>query len=179
LQELIQRDIGDRHGRYTISLPLKSFLNETGDNDQLEKAVYKIKSLSSFLRIVLLKAQAFINYYIIKYLQNLPSEFFHQNFWYSLCRVVCEQLSVSEFQSKYANIHYLEGLWTEFNSLEDINLIVAKGELRHYGQVLATACETTARCYNNYYIENFQSIICNYFIYMMCREFPVSDKRKL
>ncbi|CAO3686639.1 unnamed protein product [Rhizopus stolonifer] len=96
------------------------------DNDQLEKAVDKIKRLSGFLRIVMSKAQVFINYYIIKYSQSLPKELFQQNFWYSLCRMVCEQLSVSDFQSKYTNIHYLEGLWTELNSLENINLIDVK-----------------------------------------------------
>jgi hypothetical protein len=100
--------------------------------------VNKIESLSSFLRIALFKAQVFINYYIIKYPQNLPNEFFQQSFWYSLCRVVCEQLSVSEFQSKYANIHYLKDLWAELNSLEDINLIVTKDGLKHYGQALSS-----------------------------------------
>ncbi|CAO3696067.1 unnamed protein product [Rhizopus stolonifer] len=166
LLQSIEQDIGNKYERYTIFLPLKPFLNETDDNDQLEKAVDKIKSLFGFLRIVVFKAQVFINYYIIKYPQNLPKEFFQQNFWYSLCRVVCEQLSVSDFQSKYTNIHYLEDLWTELNSLKNINLNVAKDGLRNYGQILATACETTATCYNNYYIENFQNIICNYFIYM-------------
>ncbi|CAO3670036.1 unnamed protein product [Rhizopus stolonifer] len=138
LQELIEQDIGNKYERYMISLRLKPFLNETDDNDQLEKAVDKIKSLSDFLRIVMFKAQVFINYYIIKYPQNLPKEFFQQNFWYLLCRVVCEQLSVSAFQSKYTNVYYLEDLWTELNSLENINLIVAKDGLRNYGQVLAT-----------------------------------------
>ncbi|KAI8088505.1 hypothetical protein BDF21DRAFT_396648 [Thamnidium elegans] len=131
LQELIQRDTGDNYERYTISLPLFFFKNETGDNDQLDKAVDKIKSLSSFLRNVLFKAQIFINFYIIKYLQNLLNEFFQQNFWYSLCRVACERLSANDFQSKYANIH-LQDLWTKLNSLRHINLIIAKDGLRNY-----------------------------------------------
>lgn len=156
LQELIQRDIGDKYESYTISRPSKSFLNETDDNDQLKKAVDKIKSLSCFLCSVLFKVQVFINYYITKHSQNLPNKrMFQQNFWYPLCKVICEQLSVNDFQSKYKNIHYLEDLWTEFNSFEDMNLIVAKDGLRNYAQVLATACETTATCYNNYFIENF------------------------
>ncbi|KAI8875342.1 hypothetical protein K501DRAFT_280465 [Backusella circina FSU 941] len=163
LKDLIQRDIGDKHERYTISIPLKSFLNETNDNDQLGKAVDKISSLSGFLRTVLFKAQVFINYYIIKYPQNLSNEFFQQNFWYSLCRVVCNQLSVSDFQLKYTNIRYLEDLWTELNSLDGIDMTVAKDGIQNYSQVLATACETTATSYNNYYIENFENIICNYF----------------
>ncbi|CAO3671500.1 unnamed protein product [Rhizopus stolonifer] len=48
LQELIEQDIGNKYERYMISLPTKPFLNETDDNNQLEKAVDKIKRLSGF-----------------------------------------------------------------------------------------------------------------------------------
>ncbi|KAG2200602.1 hypothetical protein INT47_007346 [Mucor saturninus] len=173
LQKLIEKDIGAKYQRYTISLPLKGFLNETDDDDdRLQKAVNKIQDLSSFLRLVLFKAQIFVNDYILQYPNNLSNEFFQQNFWYSLCRVVCKQLSIKDFQLKYATIHYLEDAWMELNNLEGVNLNVEKDGLKNYGQVLATACETTGTCYNNYYIENFQNIICNYFNYMICKEFP-------
>ncbi|KAI7892583.1 uncharacterized protein EV154DRAFT_418291, partial [Mucor mucedo] len=79
---------------------------------------------------------------------------------------------IKDFQLKYAKIHHLEDVWMELNNLEGVNLNVEKDGLKNYGQVLATACETTTTCYNNYYIENFQNIICNYFIYMICKEFP-------
>lgn len=175
---MIQRDIGNQYERYTVSLPLKAFLNETEDNKQLDKAVDKIKELSSFLRKVMFKAQLFINYYILKYPMNLSNDFFQQNFWYSLCRVVCEQLSVHEFQRKYPHIYYLEGIWTELNNLQGVCLNVAKDGITNYGQILSSACESTSTCYNNYYIENFENIICNYFIYIICNKFPVSDKKK-
>ncbi|KAG2194569.1 hypothetical protein INT47_006528, partial [Mucor saturninus] len=176
LQELIEKDIGAKYQRYTISIPLKGFLNETDDDDD------RLQDLSSFLRLVLFKAQIFVNDYILQYPNNLSNEFFQQNFWYSLCRVVCKQLSIKDFQLKYATIHYLEDAWMELNNLEGVNLNVEKDGLKNYGQVLATACETTATCYNNYYIENFQNIICNYFIYMIFKEFPdvkISVIRKL
>ncbi|GAA5811239.1 hypothetical protein MFLAVUS_004671 [Mucor flavus] len=117
------------------------------------------------------KVKIFINYYILKYPENLVNDFFQQNFWYSLCRVVCKQLSVQEFQAKYTHIQHLEDLWTELNGYQNVDLIVEKEGLTNYGQVLSSACETTATCYNNYYIENFENIICNYYIYMIRREF--------
>ncbi|KAI8980985.1 hypothetical protein BDB01DRAFT_851402 [Pilobolus umbonatus] len=39
--------------------------------------------------------------------------------------------------------------------------------LKNYGQSLSAACETVATTYNNYYTENFENIICIYFIYAL------------
>ncbi|KAI8090752.1 hypothetical protein BDF21DRAFT_396185 [Thamnidium elegans] len=127
---------------------------------RLNSQSYKKKSLVT--PASLLRKKAFINYYIIKRPQNLPNVCFQQNFWHSSCRVVCEQLSINDFQSKYANIHHLEDLWMELNNHEHINLIVAKDGMRNYGQVFSTACETIAMCYNNDCIENFQNTIYNF-----------------
>ncbi|CEG82063.1 hypothetical protein RMATCC62417_16189 [Rhizopus microsporus] len=71
------------------------------------------------------------------------------------------------FQSKYAHILHLADTWQELNSLDGENLTVAKEGLTNYGQVLSAACETIATSYNNYYIENFQNIVANYFIFMI------------
>ncbi|KAI8881371.1 hypothetical protein K501DRAFT_274642 [Backusella circina FSU 941] len=60
LKDLIQRDIGGKHERYTISIPLKSFLNETNDNEQLGKAVKD-------------EIQAFINPLIVELKNRVPS----------------------------------------------------------------------------------------------------------
>ncbi|KAI7908316.1 uncharacterized protein BX663DRAFT_557456 [Cokeromyces recurvatus] len=42
-----------------------------------------------------------------------------------------------------------------------------ENRLKNYGQSLSTACETVATTYNNYYVENFENIISNYFIYTL------------
>ncbi|RCH89815.1 hypothetical protein CU097_010872 [Rhizopus azygosporus] len=52
------------------------------------------------------------------------------------------------------------------------SLFVEENGLRNYGQSLSTACETVTTSYNNYYIENFENIICNYFIYSLRRKYP-------
>ncbi|EIE86300.1 hypothetical protein RO3G_11011 [Rhizopus delemar RA 99-880] len=56
--------------------------------------------------------------------------------------------------------------------MEGVNLTVARDGISNYGQVIATTCETIATSCNNYYVENFQNIAANYFIYMISTAFP-------
>ncbi|KAG2201204.1 hypothetical protein INT47_013015 [Mucor saturninus] len=57
--------------------------------------------------------------------------------------------------------------FAELSATMNGNLFVPENGLKNYGQSLSTACETVAITYNNYYIENFENIICNYFIYAL------------
>ncbi|KAI7891472.1 uncharacterized protein EV154DRAFT_442882 [Mucor mucedo] len=141
------------------------------DENANNTAVEKIKSLSMFLRKVAYNAQLFVNFYILKHPNSLPNELLKQNFWYSVCRVVYQNLSVQNFQSQYPLIPHLAEVWDELNGVEGVNLTVDKGNLTLYGQVVSSACESIATCYNNYYIENFENIIANYFIYMIRQAF--------
>ncbi|KAI7873227.1 uncharacterized protein EV154DRAFT_431081 [Mucor mucedo] len=43
-------------------------------------------------------------------------------------------------------------------------LTVEKEGLTNYGQVLSSACETTATCYNSYYIGSFEIIVFNFLV---------------
>lgn len=129
-----------------------------------------------FLRNVMYRAQLFINYYILKYPANLPNEFFQQNFWYSLCRLINENMTIDSFKQKYiSHIPHLEEIWTELRGLADVSMIVKKEGLTNYDLVLASACENVATCYNNFYIENYENVVSNYFIYMICTEFQVNN----
>lgn len=171
---MIQNRIGSNHERYTVSVPLRSFLPVP--DDAFVIILDKIKSLSIFLRRVVYKAQLFVNYYIIKYPESLPNEFFQQNFWYSLCRLINENISIDVFKQKYSlNVPHLEEAWSELSSLEGVVMTVQKEGLTNYGQVLSTACESIATCYNNFYIENFENVVLNYFIYMISKEFQVKE----
>ncbi|KAI7892841.1 uncharacterized protein EV154DRAFT_537312 [Mucor mucedo] len=85
--------------------------------------------------------------------------------------MVYQNLSVQNFQSQYPLIPHLAEVWDELNGVEGVNLTVDKGNLTLYGQVVSSACESIATCYNNYYIENFENIIANYFIYMIRQAF--------
>ncbi|KAL0073156.1 hypothetical protein F4703DRAFT_1721494, partial [Phycomyces blakesleeanus] len=47
-----------------------------------------------------------------------------------------------------------------------VNLTVSLNGLKNYGAVVSSACMTIATTYNNYYVEKFENIIANYFIYI-------------
>ncbi|KAI7896149.1 uncharacterized protein EV154DRAFT_535887 [Mucor mucedo] len=85
--------------------------------------------------------------------------------------MVYQNLSAQNFQSQYPLIPHLAEVWDELNGVEGVNLTVDKGNLTLYGQVVSSACESIATCYKNYYIENFENIIANYFIYMIRQAF--------
>ncbi|KAG2195627.1 hypothetical protein INT47_005995 [Mucor saturninus] len=171
MQETIEIKIGLSHQRYTVSIPLRSF-PPTSDDDAFNNTLNKIKSLSIFLRNVIYRAQLFINYYILKYPADLQNAFFQQNFWYSLCRLINENMSIESFKQKYiSHIPHPEEIWTELNGLEGVSMLVKKEGLTNNGQVLASACENVTTCYNNFYIENFENIDSKYFTYMIRAEF--------
>ncbi|KAI7900005.1 uncharacterized protein BX663DRAFT_172057 [Cokeromyces recurvatus] len=81
-------------------------------------------------------------------------------------------MEIREFAQKYfQHIPHLHETWDELNNFNNIDLLVETQGIKNYGQVLLTACEAIATCYNNYYIENFENIISNYFIYKLRSSF--------
>lgn len=84
-------------------------------------------------------------------------------------------MEITEFAQKYSRtIPQLNETWNELQNSDNIDLRVNIQGLKNYGQALSDACETVATCYNNYYIENFENIISNYFIYKLRSSFDVS-----
>ncbi|KAI8078183.1 uncharacterized protein B0P05DRAFT_470570 [Gilbertella persicaria] len=109
---------------------------------------------------------------LIKLKKQSNNEFFQQNFWYSVCRLINGNMEIGEFVQKYSyHIPHLHETWDELNDSDDIDLLVKTQGIKNYGQVSSTACETIATCYNNYYIENFENTISNYFIYKLRTSF--------
>ncbi|CEJ03335.1 hypothetical protein RMCBS344292_17321 [Rhizopus microsporus] len=85
LKELLQIKLGSNYQKYTVSIPFASFCRETLKKSNFLK---KIKAISGFIREVILKAQLFVNYYILKHPNKLTNDFFEQNFWYIISRIV-------------------------------------------------------------------------------------------
>ncbi|GAA5811153.1 hypothetical protein MFLAVUS_004583 [Mucor flavus] len=48
----------------------------------------KVKDISGFIREVLFKAQLFVNFFILQHPPKLTNDFFDQNFWYTITRVI-------------------------------------------------------------------------------------------
>ncbi|ORE04606.1 hypothetical protein BCV72DRAFT_312482 [Rhizopus microsporus var. microsporus] len=181
--ELLQIKLGSNHQRYTVSIPFASFCRET---PKKANSLEKIKTISGFIREAILKSQLFVNYFILKHPNKLTNGFFEQNFWHTISRIVRagpdkiksilvdyrnrrkerpneENLDVDQLTNSFV---YLSSTTTHGN------LFVEENGLRNYEQSLSTACETVATSYNNYYIENFEDIICNYFFYTLKRKYP-------
>ncbi|KAI7898161.1 uncharacterized protein BX663DRAFT_268768 [Cokeromyces recurvatus] len=155
--------MGALYERYIVSLPLKLFVSASYEDVFDSIILEKIKKLSVFLWKVIFRAQLFVNYYILKYPDSLSNDFFQQNFWCSVCRLVNKNMTIDDFKQKYSSgIPCLGETWNELNDLEGVSMIVDKEGLSNYGQVLSTACEIVAICYNNFYVENFETIISNY-----------------
>lgn len=169
LEELLTRDLG-RYERYTVSITMDSFIKV---NEDIQPARNKIILLSSFLREVVLKAQLFINYYILQGVSDLSTDLFDQTFWYRVCRVIYGRLTIENLQGYYPRLQHIQTVYEELIQADGVNLTVNLNGLQNYGIVISSACKTIATTYNNYYVENFERIIANYFIYITRSEFRV------
>ncbi|PHZ13402.1 uncharacterized protein RHIMIDRAFT_305406 [Rhizopus microsporus ATCC 52813] len=133
-----------------------------------------------------MKAQLFVNYFILKHPNKLTNDFFEQNFWYTISKIVrAGPDKIKSILEDYRNRRKersdeenldVDQLTNAFVFLSSTttngSLFVEENGLKNYGQSLSAACETVALSYNNYYIENFENIICNYFIYILKRKYP-------
>jgi hypothetical protein len=190
LTELIPTKLGSsNYQRYTVSIPFSSFCKDTRNK---VNSLEKIKDILGFIREVILKTQLFINYFIIKHPNKLTNGFFDQNFWYTISIIVRgypDPAKIKFTLKKYRNkrnekpneedsldVDQLTNSFVELSTTVDHSLFVAENKLKNYGQSLSTACETIATTYNNYDIENYESIICNYFICILNKKYSISDK---
>lgn len=65
--------------------PLSGYVKPSTQRDN---SLQEIKTISAFIREVLFKAQIFVNYFILKYPQDLTNSFFDKNFWYTITRAI-------------------------------------------------------------------------------------------
>ncbi|GAA5813805.1 hypothetical protein MFLAVUS_007292 [Mucor flavus] len=82
------------HQRYTLSVPFETLCNDTPNK---ANALKKVKDISSFVRKVLFKAQLFVNHFILQHPTKLINDFFDQNFWYTISRVIRASSDETEY----------------------------------------------------------------------------------
>lgn len=116
----------------------------------------------------------FINFCILTNVQALTAVIFEQNFWYRVCRVIYGRLTTEELQELYPNLENLVQSYQNLIQMNGVDLHVALNGITNYGEVVSSACETIATCYNNYYVENFESILVKYFIYIIRANYRAS-----
>lgn len=99
--------------------------------------------------------------------------YLNKTFWYRVCRFIHERLTIHELQQYYPGLHDLEATYIELTQNNRIDLNVDLSGIKNYDAVMSYGCKTIATTYNNYYEENFENIIANYFIHITKTNFPV------
>ncbi|EPB83721.1 hypothetical protein HMPREF1544_09515 [Mucor circinelloides 1006PhL] len=189
LSERLQIRLGS-HQRYTLSVPFETLCN---DNPNKANALKKVKDISSFVREVLFKAQLFVNHFILQHPTKLTNDFFEQNFWYTISRVIrgSSDTVKSTLQAykdtkkgrpagQNLDVDQLASSFVNLSATTNGSLFVSENGLKNYGQSLLTACETVATTYNNYYIEKFENIISlQYTCFEICNNCLKEDLENL
>ncbi|GAA5807494.1 hypothetical protein MFLAVUS_000857 [Mucor flavus] len=153
IKERLQMAFPTSYQSYTVSLTLKSFIKQDeGDPNKL-----------------------LVNYYISNSANNnveyLSNDIFEKNFWYRVCRLIYGNINIEELQNFYPRLPGIQAAYNRLQVLDNVNLSVEKQGLVGYGQIVLSACDTIATVYNNFYVENYETYIGNYFIYRLKQEY--------
>jgi hypothetical protein len=167
---------------YTVSLTLKSFIRrDEGNPNKLLEYQERIIAQSSFLREVVYRAQLLVNYYILNNANNnveyLSNDIFEKNFWYRVCRLIYGNIRIEELQNFYPRLPGIQEAYNRLQMLDNVDLSVEKQGLVGYGQIVSSACDTVATAYNNFYVENYETYVGNYFIFRLKQEYTVSNNK--
>lgn len=109
ITDILKSRLGEQNERFVVSVPLASFTNDT----YVASLKEGISIICEFQREVLLKAMLFVNSYILSTGQ-VKKEIFKQNFWYSVCRVICGQETISGISNQWPNVPNLQLVYTTF-----------------------------------------------------------------
>ncbi|KAI8079100.1 uncharacterized protein B0P05DRAFT_637594 [Gilbertella persicaria] len=154
IKELLERAFPNYHQRYTTSLTLKSFLrHKQEDPNRLERYQNIIVRQSTFLRAVIYRAQMFVNYYLLVH-SNSVEHIFKYIFNQLFCNINIHQL-----QDYYPSLLYLEAISNRLQDLENVNMLLQKGDLVGYDQIVSSACESLVTAYSNFYVENYETYV--------------------
>ncbi|KAI8062966.1 hypothetical protein BDF21DRAFT_402712 [Thamnidium elegans] len=88
-----------------------------------------------------------------------------------VCRLIYGKITIEELQNFYPRLPGIQEAYNHLQALENVNLLVEKEGLVGYGQIVSSACDTVATAYNNFYVENYETYIGNYFIYRLKQEY--------
>ncbi|RCH98086.1 hypothetical protein CU097_015201 [Rhizopus azygosporus] len=97
------------------------------------------------------RAQIFVNYYILSNsnnIDNLSNDIFDQNFWYRVCRLIYQNITIDALQRIYPRLPDIEATFNLLQSLENVNLLVERNNLVGYGHIIPSACATVATRFN-------------------------------
>lgn len=167
INEKAQLVLGSHREHFIRRIPFNSVVREKYQ-DQLRN---KINHLSSFIRQVVLRAQVFVNGYIIDHAQDPISPYIYsQQFWYSVCQLVMSR----EVTNTNTNLSTdIKDQWAEFIGRYPSATYPLSG-FKGYSDALSSACQVLSTVYTNHMVENFELYFTKYCKHVLQRSDSVS-----
>ncbi|GAA5806707.1 hypothetical protein MFLAVUS_000055 [Mucor flavus] len=75
-----------------------------------------------------------------------------------VCRLIYGNINIEELQNFYTKLPGIQAAYNRLQALDNVNLSVEKQGLIGYGQIVSSACDTIATVYNNFYVENYETL---------------------
>ncbi|CEG79169.1 hypothetical protein RMATCC62417_13666 [Rhizopus microsporus] len=121
----------------------------------------KIIKVSKDIRNILIRAQLFVNYYIMNHNGLVvDKKVFTQNFWYSISQLVLGKTPTN----KKSLPDDIFSSWGSFSSRYKEMVYKMDNPVAGYSQCLTAYCVEVVTCYNNMIVECFQSRLMSYLV---------------
>lgn len=160
--EELQALLGDNATTFTRKVRLDEIIRE----DYKDLMSTKIQTVSDQLRNIMIRAQLFVNYYIVTHSDNVvDKKVFSQIFWYAITQLVL-QISPNR---KHMPSDCLES-WRSFSSRFQVTYEMIP-KVPGYSQCLSAACVTMATAYSNSIVEVFESRLKAHILYNIMKKF--------
>lgn len=126
----------------------------------------KIQTVSEQVRNIMIRAQLFVNYYIISHSNRIvDKKVFSQNFWYAITQLVLRKTPNQKFlPSDCLNS------WNSFSSRFNVTYEMVP-KIEGYSHCVSAACITMATTYNNNIVECFEARLKAYIFYNITKKF--------
>lgn len=160
--EELQALLGDNVTTFTRKVRFEKIIREEYRNQILTK----VKRVSDQLRNIMIRAQLFVNYYIITHSNTVvDKKVFSQNFWYAVTQLVLK----IEPNAKHLPSDLLDS-WRSFSSRFQVTYEM-QPKVEGYSQCISAACVTMATAYCNNIVEVFESRLKAYILYNIMKNF--------
>ena len=161
--EELEHLMGGKPISFTRKIKLQTILRPEYQSVILEK----VKRVCNHIRNIVIRAQLFVNYYIITHSENVvDKKVFSQNFWYCITQLVLKK--------KPTNIKVLPGdlkaCWESFSARYS-SIKYDMAPVSGYSHCLSAACVELATTYTNAIVECFESRVKSYMTFKISKLF--------
>lgn len=147
--EELQVLLGDNATCCTRKIKLKTIIRE----EYKQVMSSKIQTVSEQVRNIMIRAQLFVNYYLISHSNNraVDKKVFTQNFWYAITQLVLQKAP----NQKFLPSDCLES-WNSFSSRFNVTYKMVP-VINGYSHCVSAACIAMATTYSSNIVECFEA----------------------